>query len=813
MYLRRFYILALLLPSYISLSFPGTEDEEDNKYLENIRSSLEKYSSAVHQQKVYLHLNNSSYKAGESIWFKAYVVDATNHLPDTLSTNLYVELINSRKIIVDTRRIKLVNGFGYGDFILRDTICEGLYQLRSYTNWMRNFSSDFYFTCNFSVSNPGFRKYISRKEASFNKQLIKKNIKKSKYFDVQFFPEGGSLVSGIESVVGFKAINLAGRSINISGEVYDSDKNKIVSFTSIHDGMGTFRIKPEQDRKYYALVRSVGGKEIKIFLPEPLERGIVMATDNSNEDYLLVDVNSNRFRTDDRTANEFSLIGQVRGKIYYSSLIDLAGEHAEVRVDKSLFPTGIVQLTLFSYRYEPVAERLVFVNHHDNMIINAYPEYTSPDENDSIRLLIDVHDADGNPLQSNISLSVLDEEQAGTDLLSADILSSLLLTSDLKGYIENPGYYFRSGSAGEREALDNLMLTQGWRRFIWQDVINNEIPELEHPVEHFITIGGQITGDLLKFPVSDCDVKLTILDQYNDEFLQKTNSKGYFQFDNMVYYDTVNVRIEAQRPSKRRNLLIVLPEAEPADIDKFYGENRMTTVSERDNKSYRRQRNIEFKKALLEKEKEESEKNRLTSIYGDPDYVIKSEDIPSGYSDALQVIKGRVPGVNVIGNNVIIRGVSTIYGSTEPLYLIDGMPANDVGSVLAIPVEDIDRIEILKGPGTAIFGNRGSNGVIAVYTKRGMFMKRGVIEFTMLGYYSPREFYQPKYEVADAGSEEISKSSAIYWKQSIQTGSSGKAEVYFRVPESISKYRIIIEGISDDGHPGNVNLLIDNGHW
>jgi len=810
MYLRRLYIVVLLILSYISLSMLNIEDEEDNKYLENIRSSLEKYYSIVHQQKVYLHLNNSSYKGGESIWFRAYVVDGVNHQPDTLSTNLYVELINSRKIVVDIRRIKLVNGFGYGDFILRDTVSEGLYQLRSYTNWMRNFDDDFYFTCNFSVSNPGFRKYISPKDAKINKHIIKKDIKKSKYIDVQFFPEGGALVNGIESVVGFKAINLIGRSINVSGEVYDSDKNKIVSFSSVHDGMGTFRLRPGQDQKYYALVRSDEDEEIKVYLPEPTERGIVMTVDNSNDDYILIDFNSNRVRTNDMTANAFSLIGQVRGRIYYSSVINLADEHAKARIEKSVFPTGIVQLTLFSYRYEPVAERLVFVNHHDNMIIKAYPEYVSPEESDSVRLLIDVHDADGNPLQSNISLSVLNEEQSNPDLLSGNILSNLLLTSDLKGYVENPGYYFRNGSDRERESLDNLMLTQGWRRFIWQDVINNEIPELNHPIEEYITIGGQITGDLLKFPLKDCEVSLTILDKYNDEFFQKTNTKGYFQFDNMVYYDTVNVKIEALRPNKRKNLLIVLPQDEPAEIIKFYGTNRLTTVSERDNKSYRRKRNIEFKKALLEKEKEESEKNRLTSIHGDPDYVIKSEDIPSGYSDALQVIKGRVPGVNVTGNNVTIRGVSTIYGSTEPLYLIDGVPVSDVNSVLSIPVEDIDRIEILKGPSTAIYGNRGSNGVIAIYTKRGIFMKKGVIEFSMLGYYTPREFYQPKYEVVDTGSAEIFTSSAIYWKPAIKTGLSGKAEVYFRVPESIAKYRIVVEGISDKGHPGNINLLIDN---
>ncbi len=800
----------LLFLSYIPLSMANTGDGEDSKYLDNIRSSMERYSSAVHQQKVYLHLNNSSYKAGEIIWFKAYLVDGVTHQPDRTSTNLYVELINSKKIVVGMKRIRLVNGSGYGDFMLRDTVSEGLYQIRSYTNWMRNFDPDFYFTRNFMVSNPGYKKYISGRQARINRNIIRKDLKKSKYFDIQFLPEGGSLVGGIESVVGFKAINKSGRGIDVSGEIYDSDRNKVVSFSSVHNGMGSFRLKPDADMKYYALVRSGEGREIKVELPEALERGIVMAVDNSGEDRIYVDLYSNRPATKDRTANEFFLIGQARGKIYFSEVTDMSGEHARVMIDKSVFPTGVIQLTLMSYRYEPVAERLVFVNHNDNMIINAFPQFVNPLTSDSVRLLIDINDAAGNPLQANVSLSVLNAESSRQDVDETNILSNLLLTSDLKGYIENPAYYFSSGTEKEKEALDKLMLTQGWRRFTWQDVMSDEIPEFKHPVENDITIGGQITGDLFKFPLKKCDVRLTVLDRYNDEYYDLTDEKGYFQFDNLIYYDTINAKIEARRPSKRKNLIIVLPEAETSDINKFYGENMLTTVSERDNKAYRRQMNIEYKKALLEQEREEWEKNRMTSIHGEPDYVINSEDIPSGYSDALQVIKGRVPGVNVTGNNVIIRGISTLYGSTEPLYLIDGIPAADVTSVLSIPVEDIDRIEILKGPSTAIYGNRGANGVIAIYTKRGTFMKKGIIEFTMLGYYTPREFYQPRYEVLDESSEGITEYSAIYWKPVINTDTAGRAEVYFRVPAGITKYNITIEGISDEGHPGNVSLMIDN---
>ncbi len=808
MILKKHAILILLVLSFIGLGLLNLSDEEtDNSRLRKIISSIENYYSVCPQQKVYLHLNKPFYKAGENIWFKAYVVNGTDHRPDTLSTNLYVELINSRKEIIEIKRIILSDGFGQGDFILRDTLPEGLYQIRSYTNWMRNFGNDFYFVINFPFRNPYFKKYISRREANFNKRIIRDDMKKSEYFDIQFLPEGGRLVNDIECVVGFKAINALGRSVQVRGDVYDSDRKKIVSFSSFHNGMGAFRIKPVKDKKYYALVSFGGSREMKVDLPESMERGTVMTVDNSDDDYISIDLRSNRFRTDDRTANEFFLIGHVRGRIYHSSVVNLAGEQAGVRLGKSIFPEGVVHLALFSHRYEPLAERLVFVNHDDSMIIKVNREFIAGGENDSVQLDIDVHDVRGNPLKSNMSVSVFDAGEVYPGLSYGSIRTNLLLTSDLTGNIENPGYYFRGKSDSEGVALDYLMLTQGWRRFSWQEVMNNELPQIEYPIENYITVGGRITGDLIKVPLKDCSVTLTILDEYNDQFYQQSDRQGHFQFDNLIYYDTVNLKIEALRPSKRKNLLIVLPEEEPEDVVRYYGDNELTTVSERDNRSYRRKKNIEFKEAMQRKEKEESERNMLESIHGDPDYVITSDEIPSGYSNVLEVIKGRVPGVMVTGNSVMIRGPSTLYGSTEPLYLIDGVIVSGVGSVLAIPVEDIDRIEILKGPSAAIYGSRGANGVIAVFTKRGMFMKKGIIELQMLGYSTPREFYRPKYEVQ--GDSQVPGPSAIYWVPEIRTGFTGNTRISFNVPENTLRYMVVIEGISYEGHSGSISILYE----
>jgi hypothetical protein len=288
MKVKKSYKISLIIISYIFLSSISFVDEEDSR-INNIKSSLERFYLKYPQQKVYLHINKSSYAAGDNIWFKAYVVNGINHRPDTYSTNLYVELINSYKKVTDIKRIRLINGFGWGDFILTDTVPEGLYQIRAYTNWMRNFNEDYYYTENFPVKNPDFKNQISKQEAKNNKRIIKQTEKKSRVIDFQFFPEGGDLVYNIESVVAVKAINKSGKGVKVEGEVYDSDKNRIISFSSFHKGMGAFRIKPEYDKEYYALVNFGQNGNIKVKLPEPLERGVVMTVDNMNKDFILVD--------------------------------------------------------------------------------------------------------------------------------------------------------------------------------------------------------------------------------------------------------------------------------------------------------------------------------------------------------------------------------------------------------------------------------------------------------------------------------------------------------------------------------------------
>jgi TonB-dependent SusC/RagA subfamily outer membrane receptor len=787
----------------IVLMLAGFADE-DARY-RKILTALQKFSYGYPQQKVFLHLDREQYRGGESLWFKAYLVNALNGMPDTLSTNLYVELIGPGQSRIEIKRLQMSTGFGKGDFRLSDTLPEGQYQLRAYTNWMQNFDPAFYFTRNFQLSNPGYSKLISPRQARSNRKEVDNLGKLAVDIDLQFMPEGGKLVTGLESVVGFKAVNKLGLGVPVQGSIVDDQGKTTTAFSSFYKGMGTFSFTPEKGRKYAAVIPGQG-KEFRFSLPEAEETGLVMQAEDQR-DRIVLSLRSNRPPTNDPVAREVILAGQSGGTLYYHHILTLEKGEAAVTISKSLFPGGIMQLTVFSGRGEPVAERLVFINRIPVMRIQFKASDTLTEKGTKINLDLITTDLQRNPLPANLSLAITratEQDSSGT----GNIISNLLLTSDLKGYVEDPAGYFRDQSSSTLKALDNLMLTQGWRRFDWNRILAGDYPKILYEEEKGLTLSGQITNDLLGIPLKNCKVQLSIMDAYNDVFTQQTSKKGYFLFENLVYYDTISVKLEAWRPSGRRNLVIVLPDERPGGTDVQHGGYQLTTLSERDNRAYRFEKSAEateaYKKELVRQEQER--RDGMTSIYGKPDYVLRSEDFPKGGRNILEVIQGRILGVNVTGDQVQIRGPNSIAGGSDPLFLIDGLPTHDVQSVLAIPVEDIDRVEVLKGTSAAIYGARAANGVIAIYTKHGQFVKRGVVEFDMLGYSKPRQFYQPKY---NAGTEP-QHAYTLLWIPEIRTGSSGKARIVFDKPGVNGDYRFIIQGLSLNGHPGVTEAVISS---
>ena len=743
------------------------------------------------QEKVYLQLDKQTYNVGDNIWFKVYFVNATTHEPSSHSNVLIVELVNSFGKTSMTRLLKLRNGFAMGDFAVQDTVPAGLYEIRAYTSWMRNFGDDYFFKRQIEILNPEYSDQLYRQDKLANKRLKKKSIRKSEKLDIQFFPDGGDLVNGLESRVAFKAVNELGQGVDIQGEIQDNKGNRITEFQSFYQGMGGFSLKPSAGEKYHAVVSSDNENDVKVPLPESLKSGFVLTVDNTNSKEIKVKISGTS------NASPIFLIGQTRGQVYYNRSVNLESGSAEIKIPVNLFPTGITQLTLFDQSSIPQCERLVFINHNDVLNIGLETDKNNYGPREKIVLKINAKNVSNHPVDGNFSLSVTENESNNDrgDFYSG-ITSYLLLTSDLKGRIQNPDYYFQKNTSETRTALDYLMMTQGWRRFSWENVIGSVPVKIEYFVEKGLSVEGKVTKELFGLPLKYLPVNLTILSGYNDFYETRTNDKGRFLFNLPDYEDTLDIEITAKRENGRKNLVIYIDATELPEREVLFS-------------SYSKEMAITGTNAFRPVPEEEKDPNQqtLTGIHGTPDNVIYVDEKLATYNNVFDIIKGRVPGVMVSGNQIQIRGPNSFYLSTEPLYLIDDVPV-DANAIAALNPQDVERIEILKGPSSAIYGSRGANGVIAIYTKRGKYIKKGVLESQILGFYRPREFYSPKYETRFDYMKADDRIT-LFWAPVIKLDSIGQAEAVFYSSDVRGTFDVTIEGVTFNGEIGESTTTID----
>lgn len=786
------WIIALLL--FSSFFFKQDTDSRMKRLIEG----LEKFNSEFPQQKVYLHFDRNSYQVGETIWYKAYVFDAANHFPDTMSVPLYVEMINFRGARVNAKILHLKNGMAWGEFMLKDTLPEGNYTVRAFTNWMNNFDKDFFFEKSFYIENPVYQNHISSQQIKNNKRFNRKLKKKEKDFRLKFYPEGGELVEGIQNKVAFEATNGLGDGQSFSGYVSSGNGDRI-DIKTVHEGKGFFYITPVEGENYTAHVSTEDDKELEFDLPEPLETGFSIETSLKNS-HINFTIRTNRKPSADEFANEFLIIGQSRGNIYYTNNINLPTGMTNLLIPDSLFPTGILQLTLFNYRGLPLAERLIFVEHPSNFNIQAEGEKKDHMQAGEAEFIIKTFDNAGNGVPSHLSVAVTDT--AGLTGNQNNMLSYMLLESDIKGKLNNPAYYF-SGTDRAIAARDLVMMTNGWRRFAWEKLINEEYPEETFSVQKGLTIEGRITRNFFEIPVKQADVYLTIMDVYNDYYSTTTDDKGRFSFSGLFYPDTINVELEARKPNGKKNVVIRIDSEEPEANDIFQLFSREQEIVKKGKKWKYDNVKRDGSTELEEERARKLAKTESFKIYGDADNVIYSDEIPDSYSSLREFLKGRVPGMMVTDNSITIRGPSSIMLSNEPLVLVDGVPS-DVSIIDMIDPRDVEVIEIIKGPNAAIYGSRGANGIIAIYTKRGDFMKKGHLDFQMLGFHTPREFYIPE----KLTGREMELFRTIYWNPDLKTGTSGKGILKFKLPRNKGTYLLTLEGTDLQGNINSISFTV-----
>lgn len=846
-------------------------------------------------EKIYTQTDRPFYFPGETIWFKSYIV-SSDHTISNLSDLVHAELISPKGAVVTSRLLSIDQGYAYGDFHIDNDWAGGIYTLKVYTNWMRNYGEEAFFTkqitvqkvvqpnllLNLKFQKEGYGKSsevitdfevkdlknnpLAHKEMTFEVTLKGQSFLKEKFMtdadgkahprfklpenletadvilnvlipyqgttesisravpvvldtiDLQFFPESGQMISGTTNTIALKALNEFGKPVDVSGQILDKNLNVVADFKSFHDGMGSFKFLVKPDQVYYARIMEPFKSDRNIPLPDVHNNGVKFSveTDSLNTK---IDLFS--------TLNE-TLFLEVRNSSKTLMSQTIGSNEKYIEFNTAHFPMGIATFSIKNTNQDILAERLVFMNAHKQLKVTIALEKDIYDTREKMCIKIKTRDANNTPIPSNLSLSVADNKLLSfADDKQDHILSSLLISSELKGKLHKPHFYLNPKEPKSGQALDYVMLTHGWRNYIRTPTVTAEnaafLPE-QSAVQNGIVLDRK--GNPKK-------ANLFLFDEHGDKVLVfETKENGTFSF----------------KFNKNRSLVLIA----------YADDGETLTIKNTDFKNAQLAQGINSinqENKTIAKRFEKSEnplkktitQNAIATISLTEDSAALDEVVVVGYgyhnkeyiSGALTVVRaealmrngsiinalqGNVAGIQVIQNagqpgnasKISIRGMSSISGNHEPLLIVDGVPY-DQNTFANLDANQVNSVTVLKdAAATSLYGSRAANGVILVGTKNAHFYnnygKRRLNNANYNNYavqqyynyntpntYSSKQFYVPKYDSNYPPEERTDFRQTIYWNPVVQTDANGEAQLEYYNSDAITSFKIVAEGIGFNG--------------
>lgn len=824
--IKRCWLVVGLFVSALAFQTPFV-----NTSYQGILNRLKAYSEIGASDKVYIHTDKPYYTSGETIWLKTYVVDGIRHLQSARSRIVYVELINPQDSIVAERRLLITDFGAAADLRISPDWPSGNYFLRAYTQYMRNSKKQYFYQKEIPV---WYQNLEDKGVAGIGTGSTPQNgSTKVDRPELQFYPEGGQLVAGLRNKMGLKVSDQAGRGLELQGSILDDEGNKVAAFRSFKFGLGIVSFQPEVGKKYQASIL-IDDIEQTYPLPEIMAEGYVLGINNQGQS-LAIEVNTN---LSGGLEGAF-IVGHLRGDLFFEKQFSASDAASfSVQLSTRALKDGVAHFTLYTKTGEPVCERLVFVDNQVDdlqLAINGNP--TAYGTRQEVNLAINLTDPTGAGMPADLSLSITDLGAVNHNSNEENIKSWLLLNSDLRGEIEDPGYFFTEKLNGKRRyMLDALMLTHGWRQFVWSDYQKGDIQPNEFNGEQGITIKGRTSRlDQLKKPL----VSNTLLDFitptiFHDE--QQSDSLGQFSYGPYLFQDTVEIVLQARRLQKKKKkkkgqldgdrfVSITLDPDTPAPpVERYFTniniandddllENYLTI-------SQSRKRNdrvfdgfsIDIDEITVTAKRKqltiEEVIDSRTSYYGDPTHRIMADSSLGNDGGTLFDLLARMPGVRVTGaypsQTVQVRGSVSFQGSTAPLFLLDGNPIGQ-DYAAAMRSNEVFFVDLISGPSAAIYGSEGSNGVIAIYSRQGQRgvqvteRKPGIVNFTHPGLYKVRKFFSPNYATKKIDHQKPDLRTTLFWEPQVQLNGNKEAEVSFYTCDNAGNYLVKVEGIAKSG--------------
>ncbi len=835
--------LLILLCIYMTQTGLPAQQNASVDSLYRFMKHIETFNLLYPQEKVYLHFDNTSYFIGENIWFKAYVINAGNHRSTTGSGILYVELMNSRGILLETKKLKITNGQCHGDFYLTPFNCDylaGYYEIRAYTKMMLNFGEQEIFSRIFPVFNPpekaGDYSRLDMDDKGVAKRLKldlkRKKPEKRKTVNMDFYPEGGYLVNGLTGRVAFKLTDENGLGIEAQGLILDSKGEKTGHFSTFHNGMGIFNILP--DGKRYKVQLRYRDRNYTFDLPESTPSGYVLQVNSLMAKNIVLEIR----KSPEIHPETLGLSVLCHGKPVFFQALEPDTNTFILRIPKDKLPGGINQITLFDAKGKVFAERLVFIPPGKEEIpyIQAIPSKTVYQARERIKIGFQ-----GVP-SAGFSLSVRDAASTIRTTDTGNIQTNLLLSSDLKGFIENPTYYFEKQDASRQQALDILMLVQGWRKYEWKQLAGITPFRQKYDLEKGLKIKGQVLGKADKLIV-----ELALKDSGYLEDTTPVDASGYFSTDIHLdlqgkYYllmsvpglKKANLNIRLDRwfsPPPRKYLHRELqagylePEKAPGEIEPEKERILTELEAEHPDSIYKA-----FEIGMIEVS-EDRGKDLIYDVEKDRE---KAVDLGETYSPlAFDYLVEKNNGFifksaeQEIPDNLVATSGLSCWGNFgfHARYMLNEIDWKYISEmdprlpflwgnkVCFIELEEIERIVIrewkkeLNPKGELCIAGYFypyEGKIYSVYRKNEAYR---VSSFD--GYSFVKDFYTGRPEREDylPGKEEHLRT--LYWNPNVTTDKDGRAQVSFYNNAHCRKIEISAEGITNDGTP-MVNTNFNN---
>lgn len=617
-------------------------------------------------------------------------------------------------------------------------------------------------------------------------------------FDVKFFPEGGALINIPHQNVAFKAQGADGFSKEIEGFLFNSKGDTLTNFRSEHNGMGIFTMNPVNNETYYVTVRTNDSITKRFDLPAIEPKGISIAMSHYKQEI--------RYEIQKTEATEWPqklfLLAHTRGKL--AILQPINPKRTFGKMNDSLFTEGITHFMLIDEQGNALSERLIFVPDHKPNQWQITTDQPTYGKREKVSLQITAKDSEGNPVEGTFSVSITDRKSIQPDSLADNILSNLLLTSDLKGYVEDPAFYFLNQDARTLRSIDYLMMTHGWRRHKMENVLRTPSLNFTNYIEKGQTISGRIMGffgaNVKKGPIC------VLAPKYNIIATTETDEKGQF-IVNTSFRDSTTFLVQARTKKGFAGVDILMdPPQYPVATHKAPYFNGSTTFMENYLMNTRDQYYMEggmrvynLKEVTVTAKRERPSSK---SIYtgGINTYTVE-EDRLQGYGQTAFDAASRLPSVTITnGSEIHIRN------NSEPaIIVIDDIVYEDASDILKdIQVSDMSSISLLRGADAVILGPRASGGAVVITLKdpRNLPARpaQGIITYTPLGYSESVEFYHPTYDTPEKKNAQRSDfRSTVYWNPELRLDAEGKATIEYYTPDSTAPEDIIIEGVDKNG--------------